>query len=246
MEKLTRLREERGLSQVKLAARADLNPATVNQIERGMRNASLGTLRKLADALDVSLYELLEEEVPKVQVPLPLEAVTPRGSAPASVWLSDWWYLFESTAKRHIENSSSNIFETVEGAGAYLIVAYTELAQMFEICLERLSPSIAELPEPLPEIEGSRLIHAMSRLEEAQVAITNAAEASGVDLGHAESFSEAELALIEEAAREFEALPELTQRIQIREAWEIVDRLAKLHIKDARDLAEEVRNQSSA
>ena len=65
MEKLKRLREERGLSQVKLAARADLNPATVNQIERGMRNASPGTLRKLADALEVSLYELLEEDSPK-------------------------------------------------------------------------------------------------------------------------------------------------------------------------------------
>ncbi len=69
MEKLKRLREERGLSQVKLAARADLNPATVNQIERGMRDASPGTLRKLADALEVSLYELMEEEAPKVEAP---------------------------------------------------------------------------------------------------------------------------------------------------------------------------------
>ncbi len=69
MEKLKRLREERGLSQVKLAARADLNPATVNQIERGMRDASPGTLRKLADALEVSLYELMEAEAPKVEAP---------------------------------------------------------------------------------------------------------------------------------------------------------------------------------
>jgi transcriptional regulator with XRE-family HTH domain len=69
MEKLKRLREKRGLSQVKLAARADLNPATVNQIERGMREASPGTLRKLADALEVSLYELMEEEAPKAYGP---------------------------------------------------------------------------------------------------------------------------------------------------------------------------------
>jgi len=69
MEQLKRLREERGLSQVKLAARADLNPATVNQIERGARNASPGTLRKLADALSVSLVDLIEGNYPKAQAP---------------------------------------------------------------------------------------------------------------------------------------------------------------------------------
>jgi transcriptional regulator with XRE-family HTH domain len=71
MEQLKRLREERGLSQVKLAARADLNPATINQIERGARNASPGTLRKLAEALGVSLVDLIEGDYPKVQASQP-------------------------------------------------------------------------------------------------------------------------------------------------------------------------------
>ena len=71
MEQLKRLREERGLSQVKLAARADLNPATVNQIERGARNASPGTLLKLAEALGVSLVDLIEGNFPKGQAPQP-------------------------------------------------------------------------------------------------------------------------------------------------------------------------------
>ena len=70
MEQLKRWREQRGLSQTKLAARADVNPATVNQIEGGKRTASPATLHKLADALDVSLYELLEGEVaPKAEAP---------------------------------------------------------------------------------------------------------------------------------------------------------------------------------
>ena len=69
MEQLIRLREERGLSQVKLAAKADLNPATVNQIERGARNASPGTLRKLAEALGVSLVDLIEGNYPKAPEP---------------------------------------------------------------------------------------------------------------------------------------------------------------------------------
>lgn len=73
MDRLKRLRIEKGLSQARLAARAELDPSTVNQIERGAREASLDTLRKLADALEVSLYELMEEEVPKTQAPSPLE-----------------------------------------------------------------------------------------------------------------------------------------------------------------------------
>jgi transcriptional regulator with XRE-family HTH domain len=65
METLRRLRTERGLSQAKLAARAELDPSTVNQIERGAREASPATLRKLADALDVGLAEILEDSYPK-------------------------------------------------------------------------------------------------------------------------------------------------------------------------------------
>ena len=71
MEKLRRLRTERGLSQARLAARAEVDPSTVNQIERGAREASPATLRKLAEALDVGLAELLEDVSPKAPAPSP-------------------------------------------------------------------------------------------------------------------------------------------------------------------------------
>lgn len=74
MEQLKRLRTERNLSQTKLAQLADLNPATVNQIEKGAREPSTATLRKLAEALEVCLADLLEDDVPKAQAPLPSEA----------------------------------------------------------------------------------------------------------------------------------------------------------------------------
>jgi transcriptional regulator with XRE-family HTH domain len=70
MEQLKRLRVEKGLSQARLAARAELDPSTVNQIERGAREASPATLRKLADALGISLFALIEgDEVPLVEAP---------------------------------------------------------------------------------------------------------------------------------------------------------------------------------
>jgi transcriptional regulator with XRE-family HTH domain len=67
MEQLKRLRRERGLSQAKLAARADIDPSTMNQIERGARDPSASTLKKLAAALDVSIAELFEEVDPKAR-----------------------------------------------------------------------------------------------------------------------------------------------------------------------------------
>jgi len=73
MEQLKRLRAEKGLSQARLAARAGLDPSTVNQIERGAREASPATLRKLAEALDVGIAELLGDVSPKARAARPLE-----------------------------------------------------------------------------------------------------------------------------------------------------------------------------
>lgn len=61
-ERTKSLREERGLSQIKLSAIADLTPVTVNRVERGAVLADSITIRKLARALGVSLSELLGED----------------------------------------------------------------------------------------------------------------------------------------------------------------------------------------
>ena len=244
-KEIRRMREGKGWSQAELAVYATSSQPTVNQIESGKRNPSTRTLEKLAGALGVEVADLF----PKGQAPLQLELEGPvgRGYLPLSHLLEDWRYLIESTAERHILNASSNLFQTIEGASAYSVAAYIETAQLFEIYLERLSPTIhSALPESLAEIESHKLLRAMSKLEEAQEAISEAAREAGVPFEHEQELSEAELALIEEATREFEALSELEQRRQIREAWEIVDRLAETHIANARELTEEVRNQSSA
>lgn len=65
MERIAKLRRERGWSQVKLGAKADVNPSTVNQIERGMRRPNSTTLEKLAGALEVDVAELF----PKAEAP---------------------------------------------------------------------------------------------------------------------------------------------------------------------------------
>jgi len=52
------LRNRRGISQDELARRARLQRTYISDIERGARNTSLRSIKKLADALNVSLQML--------------------------------------------------------------------------------------------------------------------------------------------------------------------------------------------
>ena len=54
------IREERGLSQEGLAARAELNRSYMGEIERATSMPSLSTAAKLARALGLPLWQLIE------------------------------------------------------------------------------------------------------------------------------------------------------------------------------------------
>jgi transcriptional regulator with XRE-family HTH domain len=183
MKKLKRLREERGLSQVKLAARADLNPATVNQIERGMRDASPGTLRKLADALEVSLYELMEEEAPKVEGP-PSPDLPKEGGAGAA-GLVAWVEHLNLTLERGKElrgefRKLTEYMTNTPQEEREPIAAEQRIAWVFSGCLEfsmavsRAAKAYRKRLAPLLEGDGlspreEELLRVMrSRLEEIQ------------------------------------------------------------------------------
>jgi transcriptional regulator with XRE-family HTH domain len=63
MTKLEKLRLEKGLSQRALAKRSGVAPATVYELENGRRKPNPSTLRKLAEALEVEVKELMEEKM---------------------------------------------------------------------------------------------------------------------------------------------------------------------------------------
>ena len=67
MQRIRELREEKGLTQVRLAVAADMNPATLNRIEMGKASPNLKTLERLADALDITVSRLLEDDSPKAK-----------------------------------------------------------------------------------------------------------------------------------------------------------------------------------
>lgn len=62
VSELAKIRRSKGFSQRGLAEAASVSPSSVYEIETGRRKANPSTLRKLADALDVEVVDLLEEE----------------------------------------------------------------------------------------------------------------------------------------------------------------------------------------
>lgn len=58
-DNLHKLRVEQGISQERLAEMADLHRTYVGSVERGERNISIDNMQKLADALSVTLKDML-------------------------------------------------------------------------------------------------------------------------------------------------------------------------------------------
>jgi len=58
-ERVRELRLAKGLSQEELAFRADIHRTYLSGVERGIRNPALRNIEAIADALGVSLSELL-------------------------------------------------------------------------------------------------------------------------------------------------------------------------------------------
>ncbi|XJZ27514.1 helix-turn-helix domain-containing protein [Bacillota bacterium Lsc_1132] len=57
-ERIRNIRKEKGLSQEKLADIANLHTTYIGQLERGEKNATLESIEKVANALEISLEDL--------------------------------------------------------------------------------------------------------------------------------------------------------------------------------------------
>lgn len=75
-KKIQVLRSERGLSVRKLAAASGITASMLSQIENEQVNPSIQTLRGLAGALKVPLYDFFREDSPQITVVTPESRMT--------------------------------------------------------------------------------------------------------------------------------------------------------------------------
>jgi transcriptional regulator with XRE-family HTH domain len=75
---LRRLRSERGISQERLAADAEVDRAYVSELERKRGNATVDLLDKLAPVLEARLAEFFQEPEKGVKRPKPLPSGRPK------------------------------------------------------------------------------------------------------------------------------------------------------------------------
>ncbi len=87
MVRIRELRKRKGVSQARLAITAGMDPATLNRLEQGKGNPNIKTMEKIAEALSISVSELLEGEAPKAQAPPSLDSGE-RGHYPYP-WMGD-------------------------------------------------------------------------------------------------------------------------------------------------------------
>lgn len=85
-ERIRKLREAHGWSQVQLADLSGLAGPTVNRIENGQRSGRGDTLKKIADALGVTLDTLLSEDEEQQVHSTSLEELTFKERKAIAAW----------------------------------------------------------------------------------------------------------------------------------------------------------------
>lgn len=59
-ENIRRIRKEKGMSQIELCRKLEVDRAYMSNVENGKKNPTLATIEKIAKALNVSLDELIK------------------------------------------------------------------------------------------------------------------------------------------------------------------------------------------
>lgn len=123
-ERIRHYRKSQHLSQEKLSELANLHPTYIGQLERGEKNASVETLYKICNALDVPITTLLEkiDEYKANEPLLKISKLSDINSTYAAIEIKETNHeinipltVYEILSKESLENQK-NIFTIVTAA----------------------------------------------------------------------------------------------------------------------------------
>jgi transcriptional regulator with XRE-family HTH domain len=143
MEELTRIREDLGWSQQKLADESRVNKATINQIERGRRSPNVETLEKLAGAMGREIGDFF----PKAQASLPLfeDAEDPHSALHALKPLLDYMKQRAKDYEEELEDENSLYFRNADIAARWAEGLNKEARGLSGLLVEEARPHMTSI-----------------------------------------------------------------------------------------------------
>jgi HTH-type transcriptional repressor of puuD len=74
-ERVTQIRDMRGMSQREVAELAGISASNYNEVERGISKCPIGTLEKICKALNITLSEFFKDEIEEITPILDAEKI---------------------------------------------------------------------------------------------------------------------------------------------------------------------------
>ena len=101
-ENIKRIREERGMTQKQLADKVGISGAFMSLIEKGTNKPSDENLKKIANALDVPVVDLIAEEIQSPEIEL-IELLIKLTKENKMIWI----YFIPGKKAKHIERAKA-------------------------------------------------------------------------------------------------------------------------------------------
>ena len=154
---IRKYRKEKGMTQSDLAAACNVATGTIQQYELGKRKARTSILFKIAEALGVSLYDLLSDE----------ERLKPEqiDQLKSGLFHAQNYYLSLIDALEHI---LSGVYDNVSVTGTYPtshVLHITNNDQSFDLNIQEEQAILAKLTDVLPLIVDSARLSAMTEIQ---------------------------------------------------------------------------------
>ena len=215
MERIRQLRKERGLSQVKLAVMADMDPATLNRLERGTGNPNLKTLERVAEALGVEVADFFPKAARRSSLePTLLNGLKEERRSPLSPW-AEYARRMAAQIRDHTADPQSSAFSDAHASLFFVEERNRDAAELWGLLFEEELERETFDDEPLSALNA--VLAAFEELTEALGEAQRRAEQMAAGFAESE-IGQARRRAAEAAAQREQATARVSTRLERRGA----------------------------